>query len=60
MMDLDFKNLSVGQEKLLQEILTTCDYFHLARNCNVPDATFAEQGRTLGFKFQQLQRTLEE
>jgi hypothetical protein len=57
---LDFKNLSAEQEKVLREILETCDYFHSARHCNVPDGAFAEQARALGSKFQQLERTLEE
>ena len=59
-MDLDFDHLSPEQKQILQEILTTCYYFHSARHCNVLDGTFAELARTLGFKFQQLERTVEE
>jgi hypothetical protein len=57
---LDFKNLSAEQEKVLREILVTCHYFQLARRCNVGDNVYAQQAEDLGFKFQQLERTLEE
>jgi hypothetical protein len=57
---IDFKNLSAEQDKMLREILEVCYYFSATRRFNISDETYAEQARSLGFKFQQLEVNLEE
>lgn len=53
--DLDLKNLSAEQDKVLREILEVCHYYCLSRNNNLSDNVYVEQAKVLGLTFKRLQ-----
>ena len=56
MSDLDFKNLSPEQEKILREILVICRYFAQATTWRpaVDDQVLARQARDIALKMKSL------